>query len=138
MILVDACKVQVNDTYKPRMHKMYATYLNAAVADFSLKVRKSPVTLKQVRDEDPELYEEFCCNLKAMQSVCSLSDDVIATLRTHVPMEVSEAQLEFARKDLCAPIQLLDIGGVVVALSSGPVAASSNTETSTMQLVQQT
>ena len=40
-----------NDLYKPRMHALYCTLAPGVGLDFELWVRKTPVTLSQIRDE---------------------------------------------------------------------------------------
>ena len=41
----------INDAYKPKMHKIYATYLRGVKVDFALNVRKSPFELKKLEQE---------------------------------------------------------------------------------------
>ena len=41
----------INDAYKPKMHKIYASYLRGVKVDFALNVRKSPFELKKIEKE---------------------------------------------------------------------------------------
>ena len=41
----------INDAYKPKMHKIYATYLRGVKVDFALNVRKSPFQLQKIEQE---------------------------------------------------------------------------------------
>lgn len=46
----------INDAYKPKMHKIYATYLRGVKVDFALNVRKSPFQLKKIEQEVCPVY----------------------------------------------------------------------------------
>lgn len=41
----------LNDSCRPKMHKTYAAYFSAVDIDFALNVRKSPISLHQIRIE---------------------------------------------------------------------------------------
>lgn len=44
-------KELINDAYKPKMHKIYSTFLRGVQVDFALNVRKSPFALKKIEQE---------------------------------------------------------------------------------------
>ena len=41
----------ISDAYKPKMHKIYSSFLRGAKVDFALNVRKSPFGLKRIEQE---------------------------------------------------------------------------------------
>ena len=48
----------IHDAYKPKMHKIYSTFLQGVKVDFALNVRKSPFALRKIEQE-----VRFACSL---------------------------------------------------------------------------
>ncbi|KAL4431465.1 hypothetical protein ABPG75_006721 [Micractinium tetrahymenae] len=128
----------LNDAYKARMHKLYARYMPRVVTDFELSVRRTPVPLAQIRDEDPELWRRFQRACADRLGVPPYPPAVVETLNTCFPdFRCSEEMLARAECDGVAPLTWQEMDGQLVAFSHGPVEASSHVETTLTQLVQE-
>ena len=57
----------INDAYKPKMHKIYATYLRGVKVDFALNVRKSPFQLKKIEQEVTVRHHSSLCASKLLR-----------------------------------------------------------------------
>ncbi|PRW20330.1 hypothetical protein C2E21_9047 [Chlorella sorokiniana] len=130
----------INDAYKPRMHRLYSKYFKAVTSDFELSVRKTPLPLCQIREEDPELWRRFEARCARLLSVPPYPPPVAAALDAYFPaFSCSEDMLARAAEHGVAPITWQELGEQrdLVAFSHGPMEASSHVETTLTQLVQQ-
>lgn len=125
----------VNDLYKPRMHAVYAEHLPGVAADFMLTVRKSPVTLKAVRERHPELWAELQAGLDALSAADPVAPNTLAALDKYAGFVPSQAQV--GRAGVAQTRWEYGDDGSPVLYASGPVEHASNVETSAMQLVQE-
>lgn len=73
----------INDAYKPKMHKIYATYLRGVKVDFALNVRKSPFELRRLEQEVMSILqpahddiEQITC--RCAQSTCTCKSTLLA------------------------------------------------------------
>lgn len=140
-----------NDAYKPRMHRMYAMFMGGVSIDFELNVRKAPMTLAQIRREDPELWSAFEEECRQRLEVPAYPPPVVASLQLLFDhFDCPEVMLRRAAQHGVAPISWERVGargdtskkepeegGELVAYSHGPAEASSHVETSLTQLVQE-
>ncbi|KAL4421767.1 hypothetical protein ABPG77_009750 [Micractinium sp. CCAP 211/92] len=134
----DLCSLLVNDAYKARMHRLYARYMPGVVTDFELSVRRTPVPLAQIREEDPELWRRFQRACSERLGVPPYPPAVVHTLEACFPhFRCSEGMLARAERYGVAPLTWQELDGQLVAFSHGPVEASSHVETTLTQLVQE-
>lgn len=128
----------VNDAYKPRMHQLYARYMPGVLADFELRVRRTPVPLAVIRDEDPELWQWFLGACRRRLGVPPYPPPVVDALNSRFPsFACSEDMLRRAEQHGVAPVQWQDFPDQLVAFSHAPIEASSHVETSLTQVVQE-
>lgn len=87
----DWSSVLVNDAYKFKMHETYAKYLPAVGADFALNVRRAPLSMADLREAHPALWQAMQEDVEAMREVQPLSPNVLNALKLHynfVPCKV--------------------------------------------------
>ncbi|XRB15301.1 methylcrotonoyl-CoA carboxylase [Pseudoscourfieldia marina] len=136
----------IADLYKPKMHKVFSTYLRRVRVDFALHVRKSVYPLAKMAQEQPELFGEFARAVKLMDhaspAVTNDEWDALAKYASFHPTDVQKARATVGMPDANLPPVAdtrlsVNEHGEVIAMSSGFVESSSHVETSLMQLVQQ-
>lgn len=128
----------VEDVYKPRMHKMYAELMGGCSLDFELSVRRSPISLLDIRDMDPELWLAFQAECERRLGVAPYPPAALRALHLHFGgFEPGEAMLARAERQGVASVTWRELGGRLLAFSHGPAEASSHVETTLTQLVQE-
>ncbi|KAK9809710.1 hypothetical protein WJX73_008711 [Symbiochloris irregularis] len=127
----------VNDAYKPKMHKLYCQLYTGVSAEFMLNIRKGPISLLQMREQDPVLFDDLKAAIGRLQHVQPMPAQTVQVLQDYYSMEVPRGMSERVNADGVAPITLHKLtGGKVTAVASGSVTAASNAETSVTQLIQ--
>lgn len=70
----------INDAYKPKMHKIYATYLRGVTVDFALNVRRSPFPLRKIEQQVSMQTSELCVAIGTSGSALLFADVLIVPI----------------------------------------------------------
>lgn len=133
-------KELINDAYKPKMHKIYSTFLRGVQVDFALNVRKSPFALKKIEQEDPDLFKQLNQSMSDVAKISPLNDNIEEVLKTFYSFNTPAVMRERADEHGVAEVCWMDLGqgdGSHTGIASGTAEAASNAETTMTQLVQE-
>ncbi|DBA73502.1 hypothetical protein WJX77_001486 [Trebouxia sp. C0004] len=130
----------INDAYKPKMHKIYSSFLRGAKVDFALNVRKSPFGLKRIEQEDPDLYQQMNQSMADVARIQPLNDSIEEVLKTFYSFDTPTIMRQRADEQGVAEVKWMDMDnadGSHIGIASGTAEAASNAETTMTQLVQE-
>ncbi|KAL3134655.1 hypothetical protein ABBQ32_007664 [Trebouxia sp. C0010 RCD-2024] len=131
-------KELVNDAYKPKMHKIYSSFLRGVKVDFALNVRKSPFALKKIEQEDPGLFHQLNQAMADVAKLHPLNDNIEEVLKIFYSFDTPEVMRKRSDELGTAEVHWIDMeDGSHTGIASGTAEAASNAETTMTQLVQE-
>lgn len=124
------------DAYKPKMHKTYAAYFSAVDIDFALNVRKSPISLHQIRIEQAQLYEKLVKYVEQLSKLKPVTDRRMEILQQYYAFQTSKEMQERSSSNKSASIQWYEEEDNVKFVAQGTIDSASSLEAGCTQAVQ--
>jgi len=135
-------RLLINDAYKAKMHKVYARYFTGVTGDFALNVRRTTLSLLELREEHAGLFEELTASVERLCSLSPYTERTREALDRYFLFHTDEAMQQRAKAN--GVTRKLDWVTTreegqeqLIAVASGPIESASHVETSLMQLVQE-
>lgn len=91
----------VNDLYKAKMHRMISKYCTGVTAEFALNVRRARLSLRQMKEEHPGLFESLVLDVRALENVEPYCPHVVDVLERYSGFHTSEVRASQPQPHRC-------------------------------------